>query len=52
MANEDNRPLSKIEKCNRAFAIIWLLLQVFFCFMYGFYVRPASISMYYTNGLQ
>lgn len=52
MGDGVDRPLTKIEKNNRAFAIVWLVLQFFFCFMYGFYARTTTYSIYATNGNQ
>ena len=47
-----SNPLSRIEKNNRIFAIIWILLEVFFCVMYGVYAHTTSYNIYETNGLR
>jgi hypothetical protein len=51
MAETLSRPLTKIERNNRIFAIVWLLLEVFFCVMYGIFARTNASDIYATNGV-
>jgi len=52
MAEVESRPSTRIERNNRIFAVIWILLEAFFCVMYGIYVHTTSYNMYATNALR
>lgn len=51
MAGTESTPLTKIERNNRIFAVIWIVLEAFFCVMYGVYAHTTSYNIYSTNGL-
>jgi hypothetical protein len=49
MAETQSHLLTKIERNNQIFAIVWLLLEVFFCVMYGFFAGTNESDIYQTN---
>ena len=44
-------PLTKIERNNRIFAILWILIEVFFCVMYAIYAHTTSYNIFISGGI-
>ena len=44
-------PLKKVDRNSRIFAIIWILLEAFFCVMYGVYGHTSSADIYNSGGV-
>lgn len=48
---ESQNTLKRIEKNNRIFAILWILIEVFFCVMYAIYAHSTSYNLFSSGGI-
>ena len=43
--------ITKVDRNSRIFAVIWILLEAFFCVMYGVFGHTASSDIFFPGGV-